>query len=283
VKQEERETSLQTHAAQTHAAQTNAAQTHATQTHYGAWALLVKEIRRFAKVSVQTVLAPLVSAMLFLVIFALLLETRVEPMPGVNYSAFLVPGLVMMTMQQNAFANTSSSLTQSKITGTLVFLMLSPLRPWEWLVGYLGGAIARGLACGLAVWLASIPFVSVPIASPLWAMSFGLMACLILGALGLIAALYAEKWDHVAAFQNFLINPLTFLAGVFYSVQILPEQWQFISHLNPFFYLIDGFRFGVFGQSDVSPWFSASICGGATLSLLILTHQLIASGWRIRN
>lgn len=253
------------------------------QTHYGAWALLVKEVRRFAKVSVQTVLAPLVSAMLFLVIFALLLESRVEPMPGISYSAFLVPGLVMMTMQQNAFANSSSSLTQSKITGTLVFLMLSPLRPWEWLVGYLGGAIARGLACGLAVWLASIPFVSVAVNSPLWTLSFGLMACLILGSLGLIAALYAEKWDHVSAFQNFLINPLTFLAGVFYSVQILPEQWQFISHLNPFFYLIDGFRFGVFGQSDVSPWLSASICGASTVSLLILTHQLIASGWRIRN
>ena len=258
-------------------------ESHLFQSHYGAWALLVKEVRRFAKVSVQTVLAPLVSAMLFLVIFALLLESRVEPMPGVSYSAFLVPGLVMMTMQQNAFANSSSSLTQSKITGTLVFLMLSPLRPWEWLVGYLGGAIARGLACGLAVWLASIPFVSVPVVSPLWAISFGLMACLILGALGLIAALYAEKWDHVAAFQNFLINPLTFLAGVFYSVQILPDQWQFISHLNPFFYLIDGFRFGVFGQSDVSPWLSASICGASTALLLVLTHQLIASGWRIRN
>ncbi len=258
-------------------------ESHLFQSHYGAWALLVKEVRRFAKVSVQTVLAPLVSAMLFLVIFALLLESRVEPMPGVSYSAFLVPGLVMMTMQQNAFANSSSSLTQSKITGTLVFLMLSPLRPWEWLVGYLGGAIARGIACGLAVWLASIPFVSVPVVSPLWAISFGLMACLILGALGLIAALYAEKWDHVAAFQNFLINPLTFLAGVFYSVQILPDQWQFISHLNPFFYLIDGFRFGVFGQSDVSPWLSASICGASTALLLVLTHQLIASGWRIRN
>ena len=258
-------------------------ESHLFQSHYGAWALLVKEVRRFAKVSVQTVLAPLVSAMLFLVIFALLLESRVEPMPGVSYSAFLVPGLVMMTMQQNAFANSSSSLTQSKITGTLVFLMLSPLRPWEWLVGYLGGAIARGIACGLAVWLTSIPFVSVPVVSPLWAISFGLMACLILGALGLIAALYAEKWDHVAAFQNFLINPLTFLAGVFYSVQILPDQWQFISHLNPFFYLIDGFRFGVFGQSDVSPWLSASICGASTALLLVLTHQLIASGWRIRN
>jgi ABC-2 type transport system permease protein len=131
--------------------------------------------------------------------------------------------------------------------------------------------------------LASIPFVSVAVNSPLWTLSFGLMACLILGSLGLIAALYAEKWDHVSAFQNFLINPLTFLAGVFYSVQILPEQWQFISHLNPFFYLIDGFRFGVFGQSDVSPWLSASICGASTVSLLMLTHQLIASGWRIRN
>jgi ABC-2 type transport system permease protein len=249
----------------------------------GVYALLNKEIKRFMKVSIQTILAPMVSSLLFLVIFAFLLEGRLEPFPGVSYSAFLVPGLVMMTLQQNAFANTSSSLTQSKITGTLIFLMLSPMRPWEWLAGYLGGAVARGLACGLAVWAASLPFIHTGMFHWVWTITFAVLACLIMGALGLIAALYAEKWDHVSAFQNFLINPLTFMAGVFYSVHNLPLVWQAISHFNPFFYLIDGFRYGVFGQADVSPWTSLVIAVTATLLLLLLTHQLIARGWRIRH
>lgn len=249
----------------------------------GVYALLNKEIKRFMKVSIQTILAPMVSSLLFLVIFAFLLEGRLEPFPGVSYSAFLVPGLVMMTLQQNAFANTSSSLTQSKITGTLVFLMLSPMRPWEWLAGYLGGAVARGLACGLAVWAASLPFIHTGMFHWAWTITFAVLACLIMGALGIIAALYAEKWDHVSAFQNFLINPLTFMAGVFYSVHNLPPVWQTISHFNPFFYLIDGFRYGVFGQADVSPWTSLLIALAATLLLLLLSHQLIARGWRIRH
>jgi ABC-2 type transport system permease protein len=249
----------------------------------GAWALLAKEIRRFTKVSVQTILAPVVSSMLFLVIFAFLLEGRLEPFPGVSYSQFLVPGLVMMTLQQNAFANSSSSLTQSKITGNLVFLMLSPMKPWEWLVGYLGGALARGLACGGVVWLAAMPFVSLPIHNPLLVLAFAIMASLIMGSLGLIAALWAEKWDHVSAFQNFLINPMTFMAGVFYSVHNLPPTFQAISHLNPFFYLIDGFRFGVFGVGDVSPWMSLGVCSLAALGLVALSHRLVAIGWCIRQ
>lgn len=249
----------------------------------GAWALLLKEIRRFMKVSVQTVLAPVISSLLFLAIFAFLLEGRLEPFPGVSYSAFLVPGLVMMTMQQNAFANTSSSLTQSKITGTLIFLMLSPLRPWEWLVGYLGGAVARGLICGAVVWVASMPFISIQIMNWAWVLLFGLLSCLVMGALGLLAALYAEKWDHVSAFQNFLINPLTFLAGVFYSIHSLPAAWQTASHFNPFFYLIDGFRFGVFSQSDVSPWLSLGMSTLFCLVLLALCQWLISIGWRIRQ
>jgi ABC-2 type transport system permease protein len=249
----------------------------------GVLALLKKEIRRFTKVFIQTILAPTVSSLLFLVIFAFLLEGRLEPLPGVSYSAFLVPGLVMMTLQQNAFANTSSSLTQSKIIGTLIFLMLSPMRPWEWLAGYLGGSVVRGLLCGLSVWLASLPFIDVPIAHPFWLLGFGLIACLFMGSLGIIAALYAEKWDHIAAFQNFLINPLTFLAGVFYSTHLLPPVWQTLTHFNPFFYLIDGFRYGAFGVSDVPPSASLLFCLGATALVIMLTHRLIAIGWRIRQ
>ncbi|MFM1860080.1 MAG: hypothetical protein RL133_1580 [Pseudomonadota bacterium] len=248
-----------------------------------AWALLVKETRRFTKVSVQTILAPVISSWLFLVVFAYLLEGRIEPVPGISYASFLVPGLVMMTLQQNAFANSSSSLTQSKITGNLVFLLLSPTRPWEWLVGYVGGATLRGLSCGLAIWVSSIPLVTPTIpAQPVFVLLFAGLACLVMGSLGLIAALYAERWDHVAAFQNFLINPLTFLAGVFYSIHSLPSAFQVISHLNPFFYLIDGFRFGFFGVADVSPWLSLGVSGAFACGLLLLTHHLIATSWRIR-
>lgn len=250
---------------------------------HGALALLHKETMRFAKVSVQTILAPVVSSLLFLLIFAYLLEGRLEPHPGMSYTAFLVPGLIMMTLQQNAFANSSSSLTQSKITGNLVFLLLSPMRPWEWFVGYIGGAVLRGLACGLGVWVVALFFLPLSIHSVSWTFTFALLACLVLGTLGFIAGLYAEKWDHVSAFQNFLINPLTFLAGVFYSVNQLPTVWQVISHLNPFFYLIDGFRYGMYGVSDVSPWLSLTISGAATTALTVLTLKLIDSGWRLRS
>lgn len=249
----------------------------------GALALLRKETLRFAKVSVQTILAPVVSSLLFLLIFAYLLEGRLEPHPGMSYTVFLVPGLIMMTMQQNAFANSSSSLTQSKITGNLVFLLLSPMRPWEWLSGYIGGAVLRGFACGLGVWIAALYFVPLAVHSILWTLTFALLACVILSILGFIAGLWAEKWDHVSAFQSFVINPLTFLAGVFYSVNQLPPVWQFISHLNPFFYLIDGFRYGMFGVSDVSPWLSSSVSLAAALVLTFLTLRLIDRGWRIRS
>jgi ABC-2 type transport system permease protein len=249
----------------------------------GAWALLKKETLRFAKVAVQTILAPVVSSLLFLLIFAYLLEGRLEPHPGMSYTTFLVPGLVMMTMQQNAFANSSSSLTQSKITGNLVFLLLSPMRPWEWLAGYIGGAVLRGIACGLGVWLAALYFIPAAVYSMIWTLVFALLACVILSLLGFIAGLWAEKWDHVSAFQSFVINPLTFLAGVFYSVNQLPPFWQAISHANPFFYLIDGFRYGMFGVSDVTPWVSSLVSFGAAIALTLLTLRLIASGWRVRS
>ncbi|MEY3981628.1 MAG: hypothetical protein RLZZ281_497 [Pseudomonadota bacterium] len=249
----------------------------------GAWALLHKETMRFAKVSVQTILAPVLSSLLFLLIFSYLLEGRLEPYPGVSYSSFLVPGLVMMTLQQNAFANTSSSITQSKMTGNLIFLLLSPMRAWEWWMGYVGGAVLRGLMCSVGVWAVAAVFVPTGLVSIAWAAVFALLACVILACLGFIAGLWAEKWDHVSVFQNFLINPMTMLAGVFYSTHDLPELWQLISHLNPFFYLIDGFRYGIYGISDVSPWWSLSISLLAALGLSLLTLRLVAIGWRIRG
>lgn len=250
---------------------------------WAVYALLKKEILRFGKVWVQTILAPVMSSLLFLIIFSYLLDGRLEPLPGVTYSSFLVPGLVMMTLQQNAFSNSSSSLTQSKISGNLIFLMLSPMRPWEWFVGYLGGSIVRGLACGIVLWMFCLFIVQTPIKYPLWALWFAFMSCVLMGSLGIIAGIYAEKYDQISAFQNFLINPLTLLAGVFFSTSNLPDGWRTISLFNPFFYLIDGFRFGVFGMSDVSPWISMLVCNVSAISVSLLCIYLISTGWRLKN
>ncbi|OUT97503.1 MAG: metal-dependent hydrolase [Betaproteobacteria bacterium TMED41] len=250
---------------------------------WAVYALLKKEILRFGKVWVQTILAPVISSLLFLIIFSYLLNGRLEPLPGVTYSSFLVPGLVMMTLQQNAFSNSSSSLTQSKISGNLIFLMLSPMRPWQWFIGYLGGSIVRGLSCGIVLWLFCLFVVQTPVKYPLWALWFAVMSCVLMGGLGIIAGIYAEKYDQISAFQNFLINPLTLLAGVFYSTSNLPDGWRSISLFNPFFYLIDGFRFGVFGVSDVTPWVSMFICNLSAIIVSTLCIYLISSGWRLKN
>ena len=246
-------------------------------------ALLSKEITRFGKVWVQTILAPVVSSLLFLIIFSYLLNNRLEPLPGISYSAFLVPGLVMMTLQQNAFANTSSSLTQSKISGNLVFLMLSPMTPLQWFIGYLGGSIVRGISCGFTLWIFCLLIVLIKIYSITWVVLFSLLACIIMGGLGIIAGIYAEKYDQISAFQNFLIGPLTLLAGVFFSTTNLPPFWQSVSRFNPFFYLIDGFRFGVFGISDVSPWISLSISFVAAIIICFICLRIISTGWRLKN
>ena len=247
------------------------------------YALMSKEIARFSKVWVQTILAPVVSSLLFLIIFSYLLENRIEPLPNISYSAFLIPGLIMMTLQQNAFANSSSSITQSKITGNLIFLMLSPMTPFQWFLGYMGGALARGIACALCLWFFSSLFVFLPVQSILWIGTFSFLACLSMGGLGIIAGIYAEKWDQVSAFQSFLINPLTLLAGVFYSTSSLPPVWQMLSRFNPFFYLIDGFRYGFFLTSDVSPWHSLTVCLAFTSTICLLSIGLIKIGWRLKT
>ena len=215
---------------------------------------------RFWKVSFQTVAAPVLTAVLYLLIFGHVLEGRVQVFGGVGYTSFLIPGLVMMSVLQNAFANSSSSLIQSKITGNLVFLLVTPLSHWAWFVAYVGASVVRGLAVGAGVLLVTVWF------APLHAgraaggsLVFALLGAALMGALGLIAGLWAEKFDQIAAFQNFIIMPMTFLSGVFYSVQSLPPFWQAVSHLNPFFYMIDGFRRGFFGVSDVSPWLSLAV------------------------
>ncbi len=249
----------------------------------GTRALLYKETLRFWKVGVQTVVAPVLTAVLYLLIFGHVLEGRVEVYRDVGYTSFLIPGLVMMSVLQNAFANSSSSLIQSKITGNLVFLLVAPLSHWAWFVAYVGASVVRGLAVGSGVLLVTVWFAPLQLAHPLWVLAFTLAGAALMGALGLIAGLWAEKFDQIAAFQNFVVMPMTFLSGVFYSIGSLPPFWRGLSHLNPFFYIIDGFRNGFFGVSDVSPWTSFAIVGASLVVVCALALHLLRIGYKIRH
>ncbi|MBE7940001.1 MULTISPECIES: ABC transporter permease [Ramlibacter] len=246
-------------------------------------ALLYKEVLRFWKVIFQTVGAPVLTSVLYMLIFGHLLQSQVTVYEGVSYSSFLVPGLVMMTMLQNAFANSSSSLVQSKIMGNLVFVLLTPLSHWSWFIAYVGSSMARAFLCGIGVWLATLLFGWHPVAQPLWLLGFAFMGAALLGTLGLIAGLWADKFDQMAAFQNFVIVPMTLLSGVFYSIHSLPGFWQQVSHFNPFFYMIDGFRYGFFGVSDVSPLLSLSIVGVSLLVVAAIAVHLLRIGYKIRQ
>ena len=248
----------------------------------GARTLFYKELLRFWKVAFQTVAAPVLTAVMYLLIFGHVLEDRVQVFQGVGYTSFLIPGLVMMSVLQNSFANSSSSLIQSKVTGNLVFLLMSPLSHWAWFVAYVGASVARGLAVGLGVFLVTVWFAPPVFAQPVWIVVFAVLGAGMLGALGLIAGLWAEKFDQMAAFQNFIIMPMTFLSGVFYSVHSLPGVWQQASHLNPFFYMIDGFRRGFFGTSDVSPWLSLAVVGGSFVAVSALALNLLRTGYKLR-
>jgi ABC-2 type transport system permease protein len=245
--------------------------------------LLYKELLRFWKVGFQTVFAPMVSTLLYLMIFSHVLEDHVEAYPGVAYTVFLIPGLIMMAMLQNAFANSSSSLIQSKITGNLVFVLLAPLSYQEIFLAYVLASVVRGLAVGLGVYLVTLWFFDVPVTSFLWVFLFALMGSALLAALGIIAGIWAEKFDQLASFQNFVILPLTFLSGVFYSIHSLPPFWQGLSHLNPFFYVIDGFRYGFFSASDISPYLSLGIVASCFLAVSWLTLQMLKMGYKIRH
>ncbi|NMG73747.1 ABC transporter permease [Aromatoleum diolicum] len=244
--------------------------------------LLYKEVLRFWKVGFQTVAAPVLNALLFLLIFSHVLDRHVTVYGDVAYTAFLVPGLVMMSLLQNAFANSSSSLIQSKITGNIIFVLLPPLSYREFYAAYVIASMLRGLFVGCGVLLVSFPFVDLPIAAPAWVLVFALIGGAILGSLGVIAGIWADKFDQLAGFQNFLIMPLTMLSGVFYSIHSLPQMWQDVSHINPFFFMIDGFRYGFFGQSDVSPWLSLGVVSVCFVLLAVLTLAMLARGYKLR-
>ncbi len=245
--------------------------------------LLHKELLRFWKVGFQTIIAPMVSTLLYLLVFFHVLETRIEVYPEVAYTVFLIPGLIMMSVIQNAFANSSSSMIQSKISGNIVFVLLSPLTYPAIFFAYILASIVRGLLVGLGVYLVTLIFFDIPLLLPLWAILFVILGSAILGALGLIAGILADKFDQLAAFQNFIILPLTFLSGVFYTIHSLPAGWQYLSHLNPFFYMIDGFRYGFFGVSDISPHISLLIVSICLIAISALTINLLRSGYKLRQ
>ena len=245
--------------------------------------LLYKELLRFWKVSTQTIGAPVLTAVLYLLIFGHVMEARIRIYDAIPYAAFLVPGLVMMSMLQNAFANSSSSLIQSKITGNIIFVLLPPLSYLEFFAAYVLAAVARGVVVGAAVLLVTLPFVEISIRQPLWILAFAICGSGVLGALGMVAGIWAEKIDQVAAFQNFLIMPLTFLSGVFYSIHSLPDIWQVVSRFNPFFYMIDGFRYGFFGASDIDPARSLGIVTVFLAVVSMLTLALLKRGYKLRH
>ena len=249
----------------------------------GFQALFYKEVLRFWKVSFQTVAAPVLTALLYLLIFSHVLEAHVEVYPGISYTAFLVPGLAMMSVLQNAFANSSSSLIQSKITGNIIFVLLPPISYREFFAAYVLAASVRGVVVGVAVLIMTTFLVRLPVAHPLWVLAFAFFGSAVLGTLGVVAGIWAEKFDQLAAFQNFLIMPLTFLSGVFYSIHSLPPFWQSVSHFNPIFYMIDGFRYGFFGVADASPWLSLAVSAGCFTVLSLLTLLMLKRGYKLRG
>ena len=249
----------------------------------GAFAtLLYKEALRFWKVGFQTVAAPVLTSLLYLLIFSHALAAHVRVYDSVSYTSFLVPGLIMMSLLQNAFANSSSSLIQSKVTGNIIFVLLPPISYVQFFAAFVLAAIARGIVVGLGVLLVTLWFVDLSWRAPLWILVFAVLGGAIMGALGVIAGIWAEKFDQLAAFQNFIIMPLTFLSGVFYSIHSLPAFWQQVSHFNPIFYMIDGFRYGFFGASDVSPWASLGVVSGCFVVLTLFTLWLLRVGYKLR-
>ena len=248
----------------------------------GLWTLYLKEVRRFLNVATQTVLAPMVTTLLFLAIFTLALGGSVRQVGGVPYAEFLAPGLIMMAVMQNAFANTSSSILISKIQGNIVDVLMPPLSALELTCGIAGGGITRGVLVGLSVALAMWFFVPLGLAHPWFAVFHILSASMMLSLLGMIGGIWADKFDHIAAFTNFVITPLSFLSGTFYSIERLPDNWHVLAYLNPFFYMIDGLRYGVIGYTDARPEAGVVICLAINLALLLIAHRMFASGYKLK-
>lgn len=249
----------------------------------GVFTLFKKEVLRFWRVAFQTIASPVITALLYLLIFSHVLAGRVQVYDDVPYTAFLIPGLIMMSLLQNSFANSSSSLVQSKVMGNIIFVLLTPLTYLQFFLAFLGAAIVRGLVVGLSIYLVALWFVDLPIVHVGWVLVFALLGSALLGTFGIIAGIWSDRFDQMAAFQNFVIMPLTFLSGVFYSIHSLPPVWQVVSKFNPFFYMIDGFRYGFFGKGDISPWVSLGVVATFLALLVVLSLKMLKSGYKLRG
>lgn len=249
----------------------------------GMQTLALREIRRFTNVWTQTLAAPMATALLFMLIFVLALGDRRGDVMGMPFAAFLAPGIVMMTVIQNAFANTSSSLVISKVQGNIVDTLMPPLSASEIMVGYVAGGVARGALVAVFVALVVFPFAGVFVAKPIWALVFILLGATMMSLVGILAGVYAEKFDQMAAITNFIVTPLSFLSGTFYSLETLPSAMTVISHANPVFYVIDGFRYGILGQSDSSPWLGVVVIALTCAVLWAVCWRFFATGYRLKS
>jgi ABC-2 type transport system permease protein len=248
----------------------------------GFWTLYVREVRRFLKVSMQTIAAPVVTTLLFLAVFLLALGGQQRHVGDIAYVEFLTPGLIMMAMAQNAFANTSSSLMISKVQGNIVDVLMPPLSPGELTWGFALGGVTRGLMVGIVVAAAMALFVPLRLAAPSFALFHAVAASLLLSLLGLLGGIWADKFDHIAALTNFVVTPLSFLSGTFYSIERLPEPWHQVALFNPFFYMIDGFRYGFIGRADGPIWVGVAVLVAINAALLLLCHAWFARGYKLK-
>ncbi len=244
--------------------------------------LYLREVHRFLKVFTQTIAAPIVTTLLFYAIFALALGGIVRMAGTVPFLEFLAPGLVMMSMVQNAFANTSSSVMIAKVQGNIDDVLMPPLSSFELAIAFVAGGITRGIVVGLGTFIAIRLFVPVGLHSPFFVVYHGLMASMLLALLGMIGGIWSEKFDHIAAVTNFVVTPLAFLSGTFYTIDRLPEDWQFVAHLNPFFYMIDGFRYGFIGQSDGTLGTGIVVMAAANLVLWAVALRMLATGYKLK-
>ena len=247
------------------------------------WSLFIREVKRFLKVGIQTVLGPAISSLLFLAVFSLALGRSVESINGVKFSNFIAPGLIMMTILQNSFANPASSIGQSKFQGNIVDILMSPLSNIELTIGYIGGAVIRGVVCGLVTFILIIFFIPINIHSFFALVFYTLMGSIMMGALGTMIGIWADKWDQQQGITNFIILPMTFLSGTFYSISRLPEFWKNLSSYNPFFYNIDGFRYAFIGVSDSSLLIGAMFLIILNLFLIFLCYQMFRTGYKLKS
>lgn len=249
----------------------------------GTWTLVQREVRRFMNVWTQTIMAPLINAGLFLMIFTIAIGSQRGDVMGVPFMTFLAPGILTMTVIQNAFANTSSSLASAKVQGNIVDTLMPPLSGAELVVGYISGAVARGFLVAVVIAAGAAVFLDVGMRNPVWVVIFVLLGSILMGGLGMIAGIYANKFDQLAAISNFLITPLAFLSGTFYSIDALPGFLQTLSHANPFFYVIDGVRYGMIGVSDSSPWIGLGVVGLACAVVVGICWRWMDRGYRLKG